>query len=93
METKCIVKDCKNTSAEMVFYGTLCAQCHVFLAEGAGETSQAYRNMLKTLILKLYNVLKRIDSEFKEPPVTKPARKSTGVRRKRTPPVTYTEVK
>jgi hypothetical protein len=47
---KCIVKDCKNHSHEGLFVGNLCSPCHVFVTEGKGFYSQAYRNIKREWI-------------------------------------------
>lgn len=45
---KCIVKDCKNHTHEGGFTGDLCNPCYLFITEGIGVYSQAYRNATQT---------------------------------------------
>lgn len=65
MEQHCIVKDCKNTGPEMVFYNGICAQCYMYLTQGVGN-GQVYRNIIKTLLRSLFVYLKKVDSDFAE---------------------------
>lgn len=67
MDKRCVVKDCKNTSQEMTFYGGVCAQCYLFLREGVGTSSQIHRNVLVSLLKRLYHAIKGMDSVWTEP--------------------------
>ncbi len=42
--SKLQVLNCKNYSDQGKFIGDLCASCYLFVAEGKGTNSQAYRN-------------------------------------------------
>jgi len=65
MEQNCIVKDCNNISSDMTFYNGICAQCYMYLTKGAGD-GQLHRNIIKSLLHRLFNYLKETDERFNE---------------------------
>jgi hypothetical protein len=62
----CVVQGCENKSDLGEFIGSLCSPCFVYLSEGAGVHSRAYRNererMGKCLAAGLLRLLDSKDS-------------------------------